>query len=464
MPKKPPNILFFGIDSLRRDHMSHYGYGRLTTPHITKYAEGGVTFENCFSAHIPTSSGYSNMLTGRDCFGTGVVALRHVGQIAEGVPTLAEILRDHGYVSTSVGYEGNPGSRGFDKYLHFQSWFAETPDGRIPKAMNLNQTAIPELERLSKGKKPFFLFLRHMEPHSPYLAPEPFQSMFFQGDAFDKNDDRMKKVYDFKPFGDFIKSWTPEGCTNPDYVIAQYDAEIAYMDACIAHILEKLSQLGLEENTLVVFASDHGETLYDHDCHFDHHGLYDPTLVVPLIFKWKGKLPGGIRRADTCQLKDVTPTILDVIGLDTGTPFDGRSLYPLVKGEPRDAEPEIYITECTWMRKHGWRTPEWKLIRALEPDFHFKPEIELYNLIKDPGENFNAADENPEIVEALTKRMNAHIKKREKETGRPNPMYTNVNWHGGTCGAFKTSKQAYETMYIGSINTAMQLQQKDKKA
>ena len=85
MAQKKPNILFFGIDSLRRDHMSNYGYGRLTTPHIGKYAETGITFEQCFSAHIPTTPGYSNMMTGRDCFGTDVVALGQ-SKIIDGVP------------------------------------------------------------------------------------------------------------------------------------------------------------------------------------------------------------------------------------------------------------------------------------------------------------------------------------------------------------------------------------------
>ena len=59
----------------------------------------------------------------------------------------------------------------------------------------------------------------------------------------------------------------------------------------------------------------------------------------------------------------------------------------MIRGEVPTFESEIYITECTWMRKHGWRTPEWKLIEALEPDFHFKPPVELYNLIEDPEEN-----------------------------------------------------------------------------
>lgn len=455
MKNKKPNILFFGIDSLRRDHMSHYGYERLTTPHISEYAKCGVTFNQCFSPHIPTTPGYSNMVTGRDCFGTDVVGLSQQS-IAEGVPVFAEMLREQGYETTCVGFH-NAASRGYDNYLDFSGWGPDHEDGRAHKAANLNEVALPELERLAKGDKPFFLFLRHMEPHSPYLPPAPFMDMFFQGDSCDPEDNRMQKVYDFKPFGDYIRSWVPEGCTNPDYVIAQYDGAVAYMDSCINVILEKMKALGIEENTIVVFVSDHGETLYDHDCYFDHHGMYDCTLVVPLIICWKNHLPAGMRIDDICQLKDVTPTLLDIMGIDTGLPFDGRSLMPLVRGERREAEPEMYITECTWMRKHGWRTPEWKLIIALEPDFHFKPGIELYNLIKDPEENNNVAEENPEVVAMLKTRMESFIQKREAETGRTAPIYTHFLRPEGP---FKSSQEAYEDKYIGGVEEAVKLQKK----
>jgi arylsulfatase A-like enzyme len=77
---KKKNLIIFGIDSLRRDHMSLYGYDRLTTPHIDKYAKGGVTFNNPFSPSIPTTPGYASMLTGLDSFGTNTVALRHKGE------------------------------------------------------------------------------------------------------------------------------------------------------------------------------------------------------------------------------------------------------------------------------------------------------------------------------------------------------------------------------------------------
>ena len=457
MAKKLPNILFFGIDSLRRDHMSHYGYSRLTTPHISEYAKGGVTFDHCFSPHIPTTPGYSNMLTGRDCFGTDVVGLAQK-EIVEGVPVLAEVLKEHGYNTTCVGFQWNAAGRGYDKYIDFPGWGPDREDGRAHKAEALNEVAIPELERLAGEDKPFFLFLRHMDPHSPYLPPEPFQSMFFQGDPCDPEDHRMEKVYAFKPFADYIASWIPEGCTNPDYVISQYDAAIAYMDSCIQRVLQKLHDLGIEDDTIVVFVSDHGETLYDHDCFFDHHGMYDPTLVVPLILRWNGHLPAGKRIGDYCQLKDFMPTLLELMGIETDLKFDGRSLMPLVRGEERTSEPEFYITECTWMRKHGWRTPEWKLIVALEPDFHFKPELELYNLIQDPQENHNVAAENPEVVEMLKKRMYDFIAKREAEVGRTAPIYRNFLANDRP---FRSSQEAYEGKYIGGIQDAVRLQKKN---
>jgi arylsulfatase A-like enzyme len=460
---KKPNLLFFGIDSLRRDHMSIYGYKHLTTPHMDKYAMDGLVFENCFSPNIPTTPGYSSMFTGKDCFGTNIVALRHKGGFAEGVKTLAEVLNENGYNSTCVGFSGNQASRGFSKYIKFESW-GHWEAGRSHKAENLNKVTIPELERLAKEDKPFFLFMRHMDPHSPYLPPEPFHRMFYGGNEFDPKNKSLDPVYSFKPFKDYFRRWFPPGCTDKDYIIAQYDGALAYMDACIQNILTKVEALGIENETLVIITSDHGETLYEHDCYFDHHGLYDCTLSVPLIFRFPGKLPQGKRYKDYCQVKDIMPTILEVLGIDAKIDYDGRSLMPLTRNEDREIETDFYITECTWMRKHGWRTPEWKLIWALEPDFHFKPEIELYNLIKDPEENNNVAEKEPGIVKMLKERMLNHIEKREKESGRENPMYNSPNWHGLGIGAFKTSQQAYDTLYIGDPDAAKKLQSMlDKK-
>ncbi|MCL2097109.1 MAG: sulfatase-like hydrolase/transferase, partial [Oscillospiraceae bacterium] len=410
---KKLNVVFFGLDSLRRDHMSLYGYKRETTPNLNKYLSDGVIFDNCFAPSIPTTPGYSSMMTGLDIFSTDVVALRHQGDMAAGVKTLAEMLGEAGYNTTCVGFSGNVGGRGYQKYLEFDGW-NPGDDGRAHKAENLNEVTLPELDRLAKiykdEDKPFFLFLRHMDPHAPYLPPLPFADMYYQGDKFDADNKSLDGLRAFKPFRDFILSWIPEGCTDAEYVIAQYDAAVAYMDTCIQIILEKLAELKIEEETLVVFTADHGETLDEHECMFDHHGTYDPTLVIPFAFKIKGCNCGnncecdscgdcrGLRFSDICQHKDIVPTVLGILGIDTGVKFDGRNLAGLIHGEQIEQETELYITEATWMRKHGWRTPEWKLIIALEPDFHYKPEVELYNLINDPLENNNIADKEPEVV------------------------------------------------------------------
>jgi arylsulfatase A-like enzyme len=455
--KRKPNLILFGIDSLRRDRMSSYGYGKLTTPHIDKLADEGVLFEQHFSPSIPTTPAYAGMLTGKDCFGTDVVALRHKGAIES--KTLAEVLGGHGYNTTCVGFTGNPSSRGFDNYLDYESWLPNEI-GKCPKAENLNDVAIPELHRLAEDDKPFFLFLRHMDPHSPYLPPKPYERMFYGGDERDPSNRSMDPVYNFKPFADFLKSWIPEGITDQAYVSAQYDGAVAYMDACIQNLLQTVDSLGLAEDTLIVVTSDHGETLYEHDCYFDHHGLYDCTLVVPLIIKFPGKVPAGKRVSDVTLISDIMPTILELLELDEQLEPDGQSLMPFVNDDPERRVSEFYITECTWMRKHGWRTPHWKLIRSLEPDFHFKPEVELYNLIEDPQENNNVAENEPEMVKVLTARMEAHIRNREQQSGRTNPMFTNLGWHGKGDAPFTSSQQAYDTLHISSALNARSLQAK----
>ncbi|MCA9984011.1 MAG: sulfatase, partial [Anaerolineales bacterium] len=375
--------------------------------------------------------------------------------------TLPEMLRDEGYNTTCVGFTGNPSSRGFDTYLDYQAW-GSWEEGRLPKAQYLNDVTLPELDRLCDEDKPFFLFLRHMDPHAPYLPPAPFERMFYHGDETDPENKSMEPVLAFKPFRDFLASWLPPGISDKDYVIAQYDGAIAYMDACIQSIFTALEARGVMDETIVVLNGDHGETLYDHDCFFDHHGIYDVTLHVPLIIRYPGKVPAGQRVAGFNQHKDLVPTIMELAGIDTGIAYDGRSLMQLVNGEADSFESEFYITECTWMRKHGWRTPHWKLIIALEPDFHFKPEIELYNLVEDPDENHNLAESEPEMVALLKGRMDAWIAKREQETGKPNPMHHQGDWHGHEgLGPFTSSQQAYDTLHIGSASQARRLQARE---
>jgi len=442
MPKKLPNILIFAIDSIRRDHMSCYGYHRLTTPYFDQLAAQGTLIENAFSPHIPTTPAYSCILTGNDPISHGQVSLGPLGPLPKDMPTLPEILRTAGYKSTCVGFDKGF-FRGFDEYANFEGWVS-WEDRPARKAENLNAVAIPAMEKMHKSGKPWLLFLRHMDPHAPYLPPAPYDQMFYTGDPCDKKNKSMKPVFDFKPFAEFLASWMPPGVTDKEHPIAMYDGALAYMDACCKVLTQRLEDLGCAEETLIVITGDHGETLYDHECFFDHHGLYEPTLMVPLIFHWPGKVPAGVRSQAYSMHQDLIPTMLDICGLKKvakGTKFDGVSLTPCFSDPKATPRSEFYITECTWMRKHGWRTPIWKYWDSLEPDFHGKPEVELYNLIEDPEEQVNLAKKAPEIVEMLRGRMNAWLEKRYKASGNDNPIFKHSIGLDRHIGSIATAKK-----------------------
>ncbi len=449
-----PNIVLLGIDSLRADHLSCYGYDRLTTPHLDRFASQGVLFENTFSPHIPTTSAYGMMLTGMDIFSTQLVAHRPKGPLRPEIKTLAEILRQQGYRTVSVGFSGRASARGFDEYLNFTqmgSW----SQGRVPKAQRLNELALPALDRLVDDGRPFFLFLRHMDPHSPYLPPQPFERIFYHGDECDPANRSMEPVFAFEPFKHTLIDMLPPGISDRTYVNAQYDGAIAYMDACIQSIFTALEAHEIFDETIVAVNGDHGEELDEHGFWYDHHGLYDTVLHVPLMLRYPPKLPAGRRVAGYNQHKDLVPTVLDLAGIDAGVDFDGRSLLAMIAGEAASHEGEFYITECAWMRKHGWRTPQWKLIRALEPDFHFMPPVELYNLVEDPEESVNLAEELPEVVSALTARLEAWVREREAATGLPNPIHHQPGWHEiEGIDYFTSSQQAYENLRIGRPSQA----------
>jgi arylsulfatase A-like enzyme len=417
------NVLLIAVDTLRADHLSCYGYRRQTSPHIDRLAAEGTLFEQAYSAYIPTTPAYTSLLTGMDVMTTGMVSLRPKGPIDERLRTLPEILRDLGYVSACVGFDGQF-YRGFDQYANYRAWitYEERP---ADKADALNQVTLPILESTVASGQPFFMMLRHMDPHSPYLPPPPFDRMFYSGDEKDPSQRSMEPIFDFAPFADFFRSWMPPGLTDAEYVVAQYDGEIAYMDACIQRLFTRLEELGIAERTLVVLTSDHGESLTEHECYFDHHGLYEPTIHVPLIVRCPGKIPAGRRVRGFALIEDLAPTVLELLGhglIASDLRMDGRSVLPLVSGERLTNYAEFYLSECTWMRKRGWRTAEWKLIEALEPDFHGKPPVELYNLVSDPLELLNLADSEPEMVEALRGRMRRWVDRRVAETGRPDPI------------------------------------------
>lgn len=416
------NVLLIAIDTLRADHLSCYGYSRLTSPRIDRLASQGVRFANCFSPHIPTHPAFTTLHTGVDVIRHQVVTHGGTVEPDPSIPMLAEIVKAHGYFTASVDNLGRWFTRGFDAVLPYRFPWSTDPSVAWRKAEAVNAQALTALDLVAGQSRPWFLFVHYWDPHTPYLPPRPFDGMFYPGNPFDPANRSMEPVFAFEPFRAYFEQWMG-GVTDIRFPIAQYDAEIAYVDTALEHLFGRLAELGLEEETLVVLVADHGEVMDEHEGYFDHHGLYETNIHVPLILRLPGRLPAGRVVDGFVQLFDVAPTILDLIGAgdvprDVG--MTGQSAIPLIEGAP--GTDLIFLTECTWMRKRGLRTARWKLIRALEPDFHNLPPVQLFDLSADPTEQRNLADDLPRTVRDLTARLDEWVERRCAQTGNPDPL------------------------------------------
>ena len=420
------NVLLIAIDTQRADRLGCYGYPRLTSPHLNRFATQGAVFEEAYSPHIPTHPGFTTLFTGKDVFTHQIVTQGGPIDLDPQVRQLGEILGEVGYFTAAADNLGRWFRRAFQAYEQYK-WDQEGTEWR--KAEAVNAKLLPLLDRAAKGARagtPFFLFAHYWDPHTPYLPPAPFNRMFYAGDERDPANRSMDPVFAFEPFTLYFRRWMG-GVTDIAFPCAQYDAEIAYVDAALAHVFNRLDELDLAGDTLVVVTADHGECLDEHECWFDHHGLYEPNVRVPLLMRLPGRIPAGKRIRGFARLTDVAPTILEAVGrpdLAARERMEGTSLWPVVTSRRARRAPAaaLYLTECTWMRKRAWRTREWKLIQALEPDFHHKPLLELYNLVEDPQEARNLAGARPDVVADLLGRMERHAARRLAQTRLPDPV------------------------------------------
>jgi arylsulfatase A-like enzyme len=421
-PTLPPamNLILISLDTTRADHLGCYGWHRNTSPHLDRLAERGTLFQHCFSPSIPTHPAHTSMLTGRDVMAHQVVAQGGKAELSPQIPTLAELLRARGYFTGAADNLERWFSRGFDLYDGYR--WSHDMSGAWRKGEAVLDTSLRVLNQAAAQGKPFFLFFHFWDPHTPYLPPPPFDRLFYRGDETETAHTSMEPVLNFPPFMHYFRQWMGQA-RDIEFPKAQYDAEIAYMDCCLQHLFQRLKELDLTPRTLLVVTADHGEDLGEHRIWFDHHGLYDTNLHVPLVFSMPGTIPAGKRLPGIVRLADIVPTVLELLEVKCEAPFDGRSFAPMLSGSmPEGTTGTLYLTECTWMRKRGLRTPEWKLIVAREPDIYGFPEVELYDLQHDPGETANLARERPEVAERLKADLLAWAERRQRETGLPDPI------------------------------------------
>lgn len=409
------NIVLIALDTQRADHLGCYGYDKPTSPFIDSIARRGVVFERCYAPNIPTHPSFTTMLTGKEAITHNIVNIGGGVPIADGVRLLPEILQEHGYTTAAVDSMGRHFSRGFDEY-HTYAWDRSRPTV-LRKAETVNEKALPVIERLTNQPKPFFLFLHYWDPHTPYLPPPPYDRKFYpkDRDPYDVNNHSMDEAWSWEPFKWYFHEWMP-GVTDAEYVNNLYDGETAYMDRHLRPVFKALAPV--QDDTLIILTADHGEVLNDHPGYYDHHGLYEANIHVPLILYWPGKLPRGRRVPGFVQNTDFAPTLLELAGVPQRENMEGVSLLPCVYGLRDGNYDEVYLSEATWQVKRGLRTARWKFIDSIEQDPHGGPMQELYDLQSDPDEQHNLIDQQPDVARELKQKLDAWVAKRLQETGR----------------------------------------------
>ncbi|MEA3344681.1 MAG: sulfatase [Chloroflexota bacterium] len=396
------NIVLVAIDTLSARHMSCYGYERNTTPFMDEYAKEGALFESCYCQAIPTQPSFTSVYTGQYAVTHGIVSHGGARGLDESAPFLPEILQRHGYTTCAVdNLYGHKKwlARGYEFYINprLRGKYAQA----IP-CEQYNARARPWLR--SHADEKFFLFVHYWDPHTPYLPPERYRHLFYDGDPCDPQNRSLEGLWRH-PFGEPWKRWFDQlrpGITDAEYIVSMYDSEIRYVDDGVRELLGTLEELDIDDDTLVIIFGDHGEMMYRHGIYFDHHGLYDEDIHVPLIIRPPRASKKGLRIPHLVQHIDIAPTILDIAGIPIPDSMEGESLVPYLNGE-RDEPlyPFLVTEECTRMMKWGLRTDRYKYILAREQDYLRGPMQELYDLQSDPHEMKDVAEEYPDVAREL---------------------------------------------------------------
>lgn len=350
-PYSRRNILLITVDTLRADRVSCYDSSHLKTPHFDCLAEQGVVFTRAFANTPTTLPSHANILLGVTPLYHGVHENQHF-VVRESFLTLAEYLKEAGY-STGAFVGAFPLDRrfgldqGFDVYddeFGHRSSLRETDLER--RAGVVAARALPWVK---SQNSPWFLWIHVYDPHDPYTPPTPYAERYAQ---------------------------------------APYDGEVAYVDEVVGKFLEELCVGKHLEDTLVIFTSDHGESLGQHGERTHGFFAYNTAIWIPLIFSGPGIAPGRVERA--VSHLDIFPTVCDFLELKKPEFLQGRSLVSVMHGRPLP-ERALYFESLSPYYSLGWAP----LQGFMRGDFKFieSPIPELYNLEKDFNEQKNLASD-----------------------------------------------------------------------
>lgn len=349
-----PNFLVISFDTLRADHVGCYGYKGDETETIDALAAAGMLFERAYTPMPRTNPAHNAIMTGLHPRSVGVVT--NFNRREDKYPILARSLKELGYRTaafvsggTMKGYHSGL-EKGFDVYGDAFS-FLDVLDRSlvVPIAHRAPLLTVPRFERRAapltsealawlKGsyRRPFFLFVHYYDPHHDYVPPAEYVERI---GLIDKGEDIEKLNREW--FNDLCK-FKKAGSETVEKITALYDAEIAYADSQLARLMRFLDEKRLGENTYVIFLSDHGEGLYDHDDCVHGYNLHEEQVRVPLIVAGPG-VAAGARSGAPVQLIDIFPTVLSLLNEDVPPGLPGESLKDVLSGEGAPGRENIFM-------------------------------------------------------------------------------------------------------------------------
>ncbi len=406
-PIDRPHLLFISIDTLRADRLGCYGYERNTSPTLDRLAQQGVRFAHAYAQRALTWPSLSSIMTSLYPKTHGV--RRNETPLDRSNVTLPEILKNEGYRTAAFlsNYFHAP-NRGFDVK---QGWMGDRP---VDQAVT--DQALAWLEGIDPARERFFAWVHYLNPHSPYDPASPYREMFVSDPSgrFDGSHESLNEIYSKR------LELEPRDLAH---INALYDAEIRQTDAEVERLLTWLDENQLARDTLIVFTSDHGEELYDHQSYFEHGcSIYDGALRIPWSLRWPGQIPERVVVESQVESIDILPTILELMDLPLRDSFEGRSAVGLWKGRadaPRLAYGEVQE------QVFSVRTGEWKYVHnpdafrplCVDPERgHFPIErAELYDVQRDPGERQNLAAQHPDVVRELRGQIEGWLSSNPRE-------------------------------------------------
>jgi len=423
------NILLITPDQLRADSMHTYGYPLPDTPNIDQLAAQGTSFTRAYSAGPWTTPSFGTILTGlfptvhgmtlpppqscgsditRPMVNGSVPPVPPFLTLSRSKPVLSETLRRHG-MTTAVDVANcwaiwdviQRGWHDFQFYAGFQQEVPGHPDFfdsfylTAPKTVAWAQDWL----KAHRGNR-FFLWVHFMEPHWPYNAPREYDRFKTAADFPDLYDDNARDATS-------LRSRASIGDAHAiQRLIQLYCAKILYVDHYVGELMKTVKALGLDNSTIVILVSDHGELLYSHPQDFntdDHRSVYDANLHVPLIFRGPG-IPKGKQVSTLVSHYDLVPTLLELEGISTDSALDGKSLKPLLSGVSAEVHRYLFAENSVLEPQYSVRDSRYKVIETLRTG-----AIECFDTQRDPGENRDICDDIPEQAAELKRALDDHI-------------------------------------------------------